>query len=1406
MIQSRITAVLAAGLLLALALPAVAADKVQEPPRIAFVGLHGGVFEVLQSFAGQLDLKLDYITDEQIRNEAVDLSRYQVVLLQQARGEDREHFERLVLAAKARRSDLRIIAISAYSGQALTGLAGAPGTPGRGVIERDPHLSAYYGSVKDNLRRLLVYVNVTYLHRPGTILPPLPAEFRRTIYHPDYPAPGLFASVDDFLKWSRQRGWDVASAPRAVVTVHSSHLAFQQPKVVDALLRAFEKRGVLAAGVFDLAEDYLQGDYEQQMLDFHPQVVVHTCHSTDTVEFRERLGVPHLHSIFFRSRSIADWRESTEGLAASEVAFHITGQELLGAIEPQIGAGTRHGGGGDEAFEPIPERIDHLVDRAVAWGKLARLPNAEKKIAFLYYDCDLGQSELMRGTATGMFMNGPRSMVNVLQRLKKEGYGIAPVPADENELVAWLMDRGRQIGAWDPAVLDRLARSGSAVLVPVEQYQSWFESKVPRKQRQAVIDRWGPPPGKFLVWRDAEKQKSFIVIPRIDLGNVILLPQPLRGEAHDTSLIHDKNAPPPHNYLATYFWLQEAFRAQALVHFGTHGTEFILPGKPTGLSDFDWPDVLLGTMPNINPWIIDNLGESSAVRRRAYAVLIDHLVPPSVTAELSGSLRNLHNEIEKWEVLEEGALKEKFRASITRQIDDAHLNRELKIDRGQRPLYTVDEIERVESYLHEIHNETTTVSLHVFGQPPPADLLVPWLATCLGKHFLDSLSEVVAIPPAAARTAGSREKFLRQKAEEVLKPIVFQGWSPEDSLRAAGGTLSAAGLPKRLGEDFQRAKQLQDGFSKTPQEIDNLVAALAGRFIPPGPGNSPDRNPAAVPTGRNMYVMNPEEVPSRPSWEIGKMLVDQLLAQQFKSKGRYPRKVAFTLNSFATFQDYGVMEAEILYLLGVRPVWDQRNLVSDVELIPAAELHRPRIDVFIASGGYYRDMLPTRMRLLDKAIRLVAALDEPENSVHKNSLAVEAELRRQGTEPRQAQALSRARIFGAAPGQIGGTGYYYLVERSGQWNGRKELMDQYLRFSNYVYTDGLWGEKAAETYNRQIQGSEVLLRNWSDRTRSPLSNKYDWYLGGSLSAAIQQLTGSEPEWYLSDVRDPDRAGLVSAEDALHRDFHVRLLNRKWIEGMMKEGYAGADQVAVHVSNSMGWAIMREHSVSDDTWNEIADVYVNDKLGLSVRQWFESQNPFAFQDLTEVMLESSRKGYWKGDPALVRQVAQEYARSVLRHGEGGGLRGGGNVALEQFVAATLRGGKSPEGDQLAAQYAKFIRDGAQAPIATAVAGTAPGPAPGQTGVNTQGQGTSIAATPPAAGKVDNPPSTAVPVNAQPADAPVEVAGAKKLEPAAPSAAHADDEEPKASRWPLLAGSAAVIVLLLLAGFYFRRGLP
>ena len=1341
-----------------------------ETPRLCFIGLHGGEFDVFRQFAPPAGLAVDYVRDEDIRTGAADLARFNAVYIQHFRDEDSEQYLRVFRQALATNPGIRFFAISEIRGRAAEALAKA------GLLEHDAALRAYHGTTPESLRRFLLYVRVNHLGIAGDVPPPDENDHLEGLFHPDHA--GMFATVEEFLAWARQRRPELAGGPRAVVTAHGKHLTLQQPKVVAALVRALEARGVLVAAIVDYGKAY-----EGLLRDYAPLAVIHTCHSADTLDMRERLGVPHLHSIFFRQQSIADWQSSVTSLTASEMAFQVTTQELLGAIEPQVGAGTVEGGGSAETFTPIQERIDHIAARAAAWMRLATLSNPEKKVAFLYYNREMGKADLMRGSATGMFMNAPRSLVKVLARMRSDGYAVADVPADEDDLLARMLDHGQQIGIWAPGALDRLARSGHAALIPVDRYARWFERKVPEQQRRELVARWGTAPGDFLVWENAGQK--YFVLPRVTLGNVMLLPQPLRGEAHDPSLLHDTSVPPPHNYLATYFWLQEEFRADAIVHFGTHGSEFLLPGKPVGLSQADWSDICMGAMPNINPWVINNLGESSPVRRKAYAVLIDHLVPPSVQAELSDELANLHSDIDKWVTLEDGPLRETFRDSITRQFRAAGLATDLHIDLADGQLLSPADIEKLLAYLHDIHNETTPVSLHVFGAPPPDDLLVPWIVTCLRSTFLDALGKVVAVPPGEALTPGDSRKYLRRAAEDLVGNVVRKGLSPEDALRTLGVAIPADGLPADLVADFAQAGKLVNGFAKTGNEIDQFMRALAGKFIPPGPGNSPDRNPGVLPTGRNMVVLNPEEVPARASWELGCRLVDDFLAEQQSRRGRLPHRVGFSLNSFATFQDYGVMEAQILHLIGVRPVWDAQNVVSDVELVPRDELGRPRVDVFIAAHGYYRDMLPTRMKLLDKAIRVAAAADEPDNAVRTNALRIAGELRQAGEPEARARELSLARLFGTAPGSVGSGNYYYLIERSGLWDSRQELAEAYLAHQRHAYTGDLWGEPAAAAYDRQIQGTEVVLRSWSDRTRSPLSNKYTWYQGGSLCLAVKHLTGKEPEFLLSDVRDPDAARMVAAEDALRADYRVRLFNRKWIEGMMKEGYAGADQVAVHVSNTMGWKIMRPESVQDDIFEQITDIYVRDSKQLAIREWIEAENPFAFQEITEILLEAIRKGYWNASESTRRELAMEYAKSVVRHGEGGGLRGGGNAKLEAFVDDLLEQVDAPDIDTIVAALQSRRQE--------TLAADVPAPA-GSEPIDLD-----VAALEPA-------PGTAPPADGgDRADATLPEVSGVPLEPVArPEAEPATRSSATVGNVIWMTGLAAAV--LLAAGFVIRRGAP
>lgn len=639
--------------------------------------------------------------------------------------------------------------------------------------------------------------------------------------------------------------------------------------------------------------------------------------------------------------------------------------------------------------------------------------------------------------------------------------------------------------------------------------------------------------------------------------------------------------------------------------------------------------------------------------------------------------------------MEEGALKNKFLESIAKQIRTLKLDRELHLAEP----FTPQVIEQILTYLETISNEMTPTSLHVLGQVPPRELLTPYLVRCAGRKFLTEFGKLPR--PGAGKAVPPVELDLRKKAEETFDLVLSRKLTVAEALKSQGFTV-AGDLPKPVKEGFDLMIQMDSDFQKTGQEIDNLMLALNGRFVPPGPANSPDRNPGAIPTGRNMFVVNPEEIPTPQSWEIGKQLIDELLKENLKKKGGYPNKVAFSLSPFASYRDYGVIESQILYLMGVRPVWNVKRQVNEVEIIPAGELKRPRIDVFLSARSYYRDQLPTRMTLIDKAVRKVAALDEPDNTVRQNTLRVKGELEQRGMSPERAGTLSQARMFGWPPGQNGSAWYYYLAEKTGEWNGREDLMRTYLEQCKYVYTENAWGENAPEAFDRTIQGSEMVIRSWADSVRSPLSDKYTWFIDGSLALAIKHLTGKEPDFYLADVRDSDTTRMVRAEDALQADFRVRLFNRKWIDGMMKEGYAGADQVAVHVSNMLGWTVMRENSVTAENWQEVTDVYVRDTKNLHIREWFDKENPFAFQGMTQTLLETVRKGYWKADPKTIREIATAHAKSVIRYGKNGGLRGGGNRAFQDFLESALDVAEDPKAQALLKDYKEARQATAPAP--------------------------------------------------------------------------------------------------------------
>ncbi len=1133
-----------------------------------------------------------------------------------------------------------------------------------GLLDEDENISHYWrANGLANMRRLLRYTAVTYLGKSGEIEPPA-AIADYGYYHPS--AKEIFSTVDQLrakVRWKQD-------APVAAMLIQQSFWITQDTKVIDAQIAALEKQGFNVAMLFGHSGKQIR----KMLLAVQPDVIVEDRHGSiwegeGKKTLLEELDVPYLRPISMLGYTIRQWKEDPRGLSFRDVGHFMTIQESKGTIEPIVVGGLKASIQGFRLHEPIADRVERFARRAANWVKLRRTANGQKRVAIVYYNRTLGKGDLMRGSPTGAFLDAPRSLVRFLPRLKQSGYQIGPLPKDSEELLGWIRQRGRNIGPWAPGELEQLADQPEAVLIPLSQFQGWLSSKLSDAHRQALLEHFGPPPGRLMVvTRNGEKH---IVLPSVKLGNVLLACLPMRGEKQDAKLLHSRDVPPPYNYLAFYWWLAEEFKADAVIHWGTHGTVELLPGKEAGLSKDDWGDLCVGEMPIINPWIMDNLGEATLSRRRSYALLVDHMVPPAVNAGLTDELRNVHDDIDKFDTLEPGLLHEEFRKRITAGVISARIDETLKLaDLATRSL-TDSEIEKVAIYLHEVYNSTTPTTLHVLGLPPDEKRLPAYLVSILRRSFLDRLQHVTPVPKEEDRFEGDKYKWLRRQAEALMTETVLGKKDP----------------PAELETDITFAREMLARLNRADDEIAGTLRALEGRYILPGPGPDPIRNSSSIPSGRNLYALNPEEIPTHASWEVAVKLVDELL------RTKRPRKVGIDLNGMNTMRDFGVMEAQILYLMGVRPIWDANNLVIDVEVISREDLKRPRVDVFIAMGGMYKENFPTRISLLDKAVRLVSALKEQENFVRSGSERLEQRLLSRGFSEQQARKLAAARIFGTKPGNTSGTNILHLIPRSGVWKTDDEIASVYIDSMSYAYTGDLWGEKMEGLYEDAIQGTDTVLRVWASNMTSQLSNHHAYeYLGG-LSMVVKKLTGREPEALIADVRDPDGARLREFDEVLATSLRTELLNRKWIEGMKEHDYAGAGMMSELVKNTFGWDVTRSSSVSDGDWNDIYATYIKDRYELGLRQWFDRVNPHALQEVAATMLEASSKGYWQADTEMLRELSRLYAQSVVKHGPSAGLVSGGNKDLEKYIGKHL----SAPGDlALAGKFSKAQALSAGAP--------------------------------------------------------------------------------------------------------------
>ena len=1113
-----------------------------------------------------------------------------------------------------------------------------------------------------NLENLIFYLAYEFCNRTDLVVGD-PIELPvRAIYHPDMP--GWFCEgLDEYLLWygNRTDGGYVydANMPTVGIAFYKSYYPFQiEP--VDTLVREFESRGINALPFYSTSSkskcDLYLKPGDEALVD---AIISFTYFS---LKFDpEGVGVPVMNAVINNYMNRTEWVESSHPLPTNKM-MKIDLSELAGVIDPIVMAATEvDPETGIQQTQTIDYQVDWLVNRTISQINIREKANNDKKVAIIYYNHGGGKDNI-----GASYLDVAPSMCNLLDNMSAVGYDVnTTLVPNKTALIETMLSQGINVGTWAPGVLEELVSTGKVGLIPNATYEAWF-MELPTGRREEVLERWGPLPGEIMVWEN--ETGKYLVIPKIDLGNnVMLAPQPTRGWLQNNeALYHDKELAPHHQYIAFYLWLQKEYEADVIVHFGRHGTQEWLPGKQFGLSRYDWPSIMVGDIPVVYPYIVDGLGEGIQAKRRGSAVIVDHLVPPVIAAGLYGNYSELADEVLLYELqVANPTLKAHHRAEIINLTQELYLDERLGIDLtpfAQNLTANQTEFEEfledLEHLLDDLRSISMPYGLHILGTSPHGDKLVGMVNSMLGNSFADDVRPF----------NDSEDATLT-----LLDLVINQGLSIYDAQIEVMGTNSTS-VEAHLENALNYAQNLAEG----ENEVSAVLDALNGTFIPPNLGGDPVRTPDALPTGRNFYAFDQRKPPTNAAWELGKDMVNQTLAMHLAAHNdTYPMKMAYILWACETTRHEGVMEAQILYLLGIEPVRDKGKVV-DVTAIPSESMNRPRIDVMIVVSGLYRDMFPDKIVLLDRAVRLAYEQNETAdcpNYVKENADALAAALMAEDPSLNASDALNLAlfRIFGCADGTYG-PGLANAIGASNTWNDTDVLAQLFIDRMGNAYGGDVWGESATDLFTKNLADVEVTMHSRSSNLYGVFDNDdFFQYLGGLNLAVTYASGGNTPDSYVTNLRAVGGEEVETLSVFISGELYARYFNPEWIEGMQGHGYAGVREFADFVENLWGWQVTSPELISDHVWDQVFETYVNDP---AMSDWLKQNSPYAYQSMTARMLEATRKldsegnPYWNAGPDVIKSLAKEYVESVAEHGATCCHHTCGNPLLDEHVSGII----------------------------------------------------------------------------------------------------------------------------------------
>ncbi|MGW5143342.1 cobaltochelatase subunit CobN [Nocardia beijingensis] len=944
------------------------------------------------------------------------------------------------------------------------------------------------------------------------------------------------------------------------------------------------------------------------------------------------LDVPILQGLCLTTGR-AQWEANDDGLSPLDVATQVAVPEFDGRIITVPFSFKEFDADGLSTYVPDAERAARVAGIATRYARLRHIPAERKRVAVMLSAYPTKHARI--GNAVGL--DTPASAIRLLTEMRAAGYDLgAPgeIPGldeqDGDALIHALIAAGGQ----DPDWLTAEQLEGNPIRIGAATYTAWFDT-LPADLRDAVVEAWGPPPGELYVDRSADPDGE-IVIAALRFGNVVLMVQPPRGfGANPVAIYHDPDLPPSHHYLAAYRWLSapEGFGADAMVHLGKHGNLEWLPGKTLGMSASCGTDAALGDLPLIYPFLVNDPGEGTQAKRRAHATLVDHLIPPMARAETYGDISRLEQLLDEHANISalDPAKLPAVRQQIWTLMRAAKMDHDLGLTERPDEESFDDMLLHVDGWLCEIKDVQIRDGLHVLGMAPAGESELDLVLAMLrarqlwgGERTVPGLREALGLDESGGE-ARERVDAVEARARALVAALQAADWSPE----AVDGITDDPQV--RLVLRFA-ATEVVPRLRQTGVEIDRVLHALDGGFIPAGPSGSPLRGLINVlPTGRNFYSVDPKAVPSRLAWETGQAMAESLLERYRADHGEFPRSVGLSIWGTSAMRTSGDDIAEVLALLGVRPVWDEASRrVRALDVISLAELGRPRIDVTVRISGFFRDAFPHVLALLDDAVRLVADLDEPDESNYVRAHA-RADLAEHGDQRR-----ATTRIFGSKPGTYG-AGLLQLIDAK-SWRTDDDLAEVYTTWGGYAYGRDLDGAPAAEDMRGAYRRIAVAAKN-TDTREHDIADSDDYFqFHGGMVATVRALTGRNPEAYIGDSTRPDAVRTRTLSEETARVFRARVVNPRWLEAMRRHGYKGAFEMAATVDYLFGYDATT-NVVADWMYEKLTESYVFDEVN---RKFMEQSNPWALHGIAERLLEAAERKLWEHpDSGTLDRLRQVY---------------------------------------------------------------------------------------------------------------------------------------------------------------------